>query len=175
MSETQRRSRIENFIQQLDSANTEKPQQHLNILENDSDSEDDPDTELCSSSLAEIESFIPSSQAFEDLIDSLKNFLKLSWVQDVPPSITENVQSQMAREPLQTDSNKPLLTMPESSTESSSIPLPKLDIPDNSIWLRVYEILSNRLTRMERPKAGLHRIQYTCVRSSRNLCQNNHS
>ena len=177
MTETERRSRIEKFIQQLNSANTEGAKQSLITIEDNSDSEDDPDTALHEeptgvSSLDEIENFIPSSQAFEGLLDSLKSFLKLSKFQDVPPSLAvlNHVQPQsIAQVPLQTDSNEPLSMLQEYSRERSSTALSDLELPKDSFWLRVYDRLSNWLTTIERPKAGLHRIQYTCVRISRNF------
>jgi Heterokaryon incompatibility protein (HET) len=183
MTETERRSRIDKFIQQLNSADTEGAKQSLDTIENNSDLEDDPDTVLHEeavgvSSLDEIENFILSNQAFEGLLETLTSFLKLSKFQDVSPSVAvlTHVQPQsMAQVPLQIDSNEPLSMLQEYSRERSSTTLPDLELPKDSFWMRVYERLSHWLTRIERPKAGLHRIQYTCVRSSRNLYGKNMS
>lgn len=178
MTETERRSRIEKFIQQLNPANSEGAKQYLGTIENKSDSEDGLDIALHEiptgrSSLDEIGRFIPCSQAFEDLLDSLQSFLKLPRSQDGPPSVA--LLNLVQPVPQQVDPNEPLLTLQESSRERCSTALPNSELPKNSFWLRVYEWLSNRLTRIERPKAGLHRVQYTCVRCSRTYVANLYS
>ncbi|KIW87235.1 uncharacterized protein Z519_12138 [Cladophialophora bantiana CBS 173.52] len=101
MTVTERRSRIDNFIQQLNSADTETAKQSRDTTERNSDSEDDSDTILDEeaatvSSLDEIENFIPSSQAFKGLLETLTSFLKRPKFQDVSPSmaVLNHVQSQ---------------------------------------------------------------------------------
>lgn len=178
MTESERRSRIESFIQQLTSANTEATKESVDAVQDNNDADNDAYTALHEestgiSSLDEIENFIPSSQAFGDLLDSLNSFLKLPRPQDKPHSAVamDRVQSQhMAQVPLNTDLNEPFSRKLENPREISSIDLPNLELPKNSFWSWVYETLSNWLTVIEPLKPGLRRIQYRCVRSSCLLC-----
>ena len=170
MPETERQSRIENFVQQLDSAT---------VIDDNSDSGDDPDTDLneepTGSFSVDESNFIPSSRAFQDLLESLKSFLKLSRLQDVSPSVATLNRPQpqsIVEVPLETDLKEQGL-VPQELTERSYIEFPNLELPKDYFCSRLYEKLSNWLIKIERPKEGLQRIQYTCVRSSTNsYCQN---
>jgi hypothetical protein len=259
MIEAERRSRINKFIQQLNSAGNDGPQQLSDAIENDSNSEDDADTVLHEetasvSSLDEIESFIPSSQAFDGLLKSLASFLQFNQVQD--SSNTANVSAQttgmkkrggvlnfltlkepsistwtefaeaeeqananakqnsanefdtgvhaisspelpesvlranskwdglpdsarrkiigskassqprpMAQNSSQRNANEPLPILQKSSRERSHTTVLDVDLLKQSFGTRIYETLSRWLTIIGRPKAGLHRIHYTCVRN----------
>jgi hypothetical protein len=179
MTEIERKTRIEDFTNSLQPglADTEGTKENLDTVDDSSGSEDDPDTTLneepaVPSSLDEIEKFLLTSQAFKELVDSLESFLKISRDEEALPSLAVPYEVQVqstVRAPTQTDSNKPSVIPEEFSEEKGPAVVGSSALPKVSFWLQIYDRLSDWLTRVEKPKAGLSRIQYTCVRSSPSL------
>ena len=161
VTETERRPRKMRHIPRL-------------MADTDSDSEDDQATgprekEAKLVSLDEMSYFITSSQAFETLLEDLKSFVKPSRLHNVSPSITVPGPTKLhslSQTSMSLESDEPAASiMQKSSGEKSYTIIPDIDLPNDSFWTWVYERLSRLLTSTDTPKAGLYRIQYTCVRS----------
>ena len=172
MTESEKRARIEHLLY---SAEVDHVGQQSDAIEN-SGSEDEAETDLHEeaasvSSLDEIEAFVLSSKAFDDLVESLASFLKLPKITDAPspPAVPEHFEARfMDQGSSQSNVNEPLLMPQNSSGESRFTPDPDVGLPAESVGSAIYNRLSRILTRIERPRAGLHRIQYTCVSNVHN-------
>ena len=123
-------------------------------------------------SLDEMGHFITSGQAFEALLKRVQFYVESSKSHTVEPSMTVPGPTELhalSHTPIQPRSDEPASILQECSRERSSTTITDMELPNDSFWTWVYERLSRLLTRIDKPSAGLHRIQYTCVGSPQNF------